>query len=50
MEVPLFWGENTITSSRFHDPPQPEGTSHSNCAEPPLAATFLSLPCAKNAI
>jgi hypothetical protein len=48
MEAPLAWGENTMTSSRFHDPPQPAVTSHSDWAGPPLAATFFSLPCAKN--
>ena len=35
MEAPPFWGENTIASSRFHEPPQPEGTSHSDCSGPP---------------
>jgi len=42
--------EKTITSSRFHDAPRPSGASHSDWAGPPLAAIFLSLPCAKNPI
>jgi integrase/recombinase XerD len=33
---------NTMTSSRFHDPPRGIGASHSDCAGPPLAATFFT--------
>lgn len=46
--VSVTSGENTITSSRFHVPPRPFAALHSDCDGPPLAAIFLSLPCAKN--
>ena len=48
MEIPLLAGENTMTLSRFHDPPRSSGTSHNDCAGPPPAGIFFSLRPAKN--
>src|SRR5687767_1559582 len=45
---PTGSGAKRIVASRSQEPPRPFGASQRACAGPPLAATFLSLPSAKN--
>src|SRR6516162_3696114 len=43
-------GANTITSSRFHVPPEPLSADARTCGAPPPRSSLLSEPSAKNPI
>src|SRR5262249_56331180 len=44
----VIFGAKTMTPSRFHVPPLPDGASHSVCGGPPVTSILFSLPSAKN--